>query len=244
MSNGRLSNAGCVAVLIAMIASARPAVGGGLAPGAVVCLHPVQLPFAVGAGDVRRASIEQRLVAALRRESFDVVDPERVAALHERVLTAAGGFVDAATGMIDTTRRRTFHDRVARAFASELGCAVQLVPSVVAVRASFQNGFAEWDGTKQQVSSTGRIVLNAIAGTIESGWVGAFSLWLRLLDLQGDEIGFRSAGIEAVVQLAVLEDKDLLPDDQWLTDGTKLDAAIGSALGASGSALRTSSGAD
>jgi hypothetical protein len=69
-------------------------------------------------------------------------------------------------------------------------------------------------------------------------------LWLRLLDLQGDEIGFRSAGIEAVVQLAVLEDKDLLPDDQWLTDGTKLAAAIGSALGASGSALRTSSGAD
>ena len=244
MSNGRPATVVRFAALIAVLASTRPAIGGGLAPGAVVCLHPAQLPFAAGTADVRRSSIEQRLIVALQRESFTVVDPNRVAAVHRRVLEAAGGFVDPVTGTIDATRRRTIHERLARAFATELGCAVRLVPSVVTVRAGFQSGFAEWDGTKQQVSSTGRIVLNAISGTIESGWVGAFSLWLRLLDLQGEEIGFRSAGIEAVVQLAVLEDKDLMPDDQWLTDGAKLDAAIASALGADGSALRTSNGAN
>jgi hypothetical protein len=114
---------------------------------------------------------------------------------------------------------------------------VQLVASVVGVHASFQHGVASWDGAKQQVSSTGRIVLQVLAGAVESGWVGAFSLWLRVLDLAGNELAFRSAGIETLVHLALLEDKDLLPEDRWLTDGARLDAAIASALGPRGEKL-------
>jgi hypothetical protein len=245
MINARSWTVCRVTALIGLaVTSPRPVIAGGFAPGAVVCLHRAQLPFTGGIADARRTAIEQRLAAALTRESFTVVEPDRVVAVHERVLKAAGGFFDPATGVVDGARYRAVGERLARAFATELHCDVRLVPSVEVVRAHFDSGVAQWDGATQQVSSTGRIVLNVLTTTIESGWVGAFSLWLRLVDLNGEEIAFRSAGIEALVQLAVLEDKDLMPQDQWLTDDTKLDAAIASALGAGGSTLRTSVSAD
>jgi hypothetical protein len=216
----------------------------GLAPGAKLCMHPLTLPFRGGDSDPRRASIEQRLTAALVSASFQVVEPSRVKAVSQRELKAVGGVIDPAIGWRLPERYQAYRDRLGRALARELGCDVQLVTSVVLVRASFQNGTAKWDGASQQVSSTGRIVLNALGGTVESGWVSAFSLWLRVLDLAGNDLAFRSAGIEALVHFAVLEDKDLLPEDQWLTDGTKLDAAIASALGPGGGKLRGQDGTD
>jgi hypothetical protein len=229
---------GCRALAVATLLVAHPAAGAGLASNATLCLHPLGLPFRAGLDDPRRASIEQRLTAALVAASFRVVEPARVQAVRERELKANGGFIDPALGWRIPEKYRAYRDRMGKALARELGCDAELVASVVPVRASFVNGTANWDGVSQQVSSTGRIVLNAIAGQMESGWVGAFSLWLLVRDLGGTDIAFRSAGIETLVHLAVLEDKDLLPEDQWLTDGTKLDAAIASALGPGGRKLR------
>jgi hypothetical protein len=81
-------------------------------------------------------------------------------------------------------------------------------------------------------------VLNALAGVHESGWVAAFSLWLHVYDLEGNDLAFRSAGIESLVSLAVLRDQDVLPEDVWLTNLDKVDAAIRSAIGPNGEALR------
>ncbi len=212
-----------------------------LAPGAKLCLHPLTLPFR-GDDDPRRTAIEQRLTAALVGASFQVVEPSRVKAVMQRELAAVGGVVDPATGWRLPERYQAYRDRLAGALGRELGCDAQLVASVVPVHASFTNGTAKWDGTSQQVSSTGRIVLQAIAGEVETGWMAAFSLWLRVLDLAGDDIAFRSAGVEPLVHLAVFKDKDLVPEDQWLTDAARLDAAIASALGPGGAALRGDAG--
>jgi hypothetical protein len=150
----------------------------------------------------------------------------------------SGGFFDPATGEYDTGRRLAYRERLAGALRSELGCDARLHASVASLRARFTNGTASWDGTKQQVSSTGRIVLNVLAGVSESGWVSALSLWLHVTDLEGKNLAFRSAGIETPVSLAVMEDQDLLPEDRWLTDPARLDAAIESALGPNGASLR------
>ena len=83
--------------------------------------------------------------------------------------------------------------------------------------------------------STGRVLLG---GLNERGWVAALSLWIRMTDLEGDEIAFRSGGIEPLVSLAVLRDKDRLPEDRWLRDSGRLDGAIRAALGPGGRRLR------
>jgi hypothetical protein len=146
--------------------------------------------------------------------------------------------VDPATGERDVRRHRDYRERLARALGTELGCDARLHATVASLRARFANGTASWDGTKQQVSSTGRIVMNVLAGVSESGWVSALSLWLHVTDLEGNDLAFRSAGIETPVSLAVLEEQDLLPEDLWLTDPARLDAAIESALGPHGASLR------
>ena len=214
------------------------AVAAGLGQDARSCVYPVRLPFAPPAGDVRPAVIERKLLDALQHTSFRVVEPAQVKAVNDRVLNAVGGFVDPTTGVRDVERHHAYRERLASALGHELACDAQVFPSIVPVRATFNVGVASWDGASQQVSSTGRIVLNVLGGQNESGWVSAFSLWLRVLDLAGEDLAFRSGGIEVLVHLAVLHDKDLVPDDQWLTDGGRLDAAIAAALGPGGDALR------
>ncbi|MBI4517339.1 MAG: hypothetical protein HY699_16160 [Deltaproteobacteria bacterium] len=206
--------------------------------GSTLCLHPLVIPIAESQAEARLAKLEKKLVEALVAASYQVAEPQAVSDLFKRLRADFGGFVDPATGRRDEVRYRAFRDRLQAALRQELGCDAQLSAQVVSVRAAFVNGTARWDGTTDDVSSTGRVVMNLLGGVVESGWVAALSLWLNALDLEGNDLAFRSAGIESLVSLAVLRDRDVLPEDRWLTDDKKLDAAIQSALGPNGDALR------
>jgi hypothetical protein len=209
-----------------------------LETGSTFCLNPVRIPVKEDAGKERRANIEKRLSDALTAAGYHVREPQAVSGIAERVLKDVGGAIDAATGWRDAARYRVFSDHLATALRSELGCDAELSAQVVIVQAPFNMGTATWDGATDTVSSTGRVVLNLIGGRIESGWVKALSLWIAAYDLNGNDLAFRSAGIESLVSLAVFRDQDILPEDVWLTDARQLDAAIQSALGPNGDALR------
>jgi hypothetical protein len=232
----------CLAVCAAAVclftlpAAAEPP--GPLGEGAKLCLYPLELPFSEGQAEKRRPALEKKLVDAFGAASFTLADSAAVKALEERVRTDAGGYIEPAFGWRDGPRYLAYRERLAQALRDELGCDGQLFASVVTLRAWFANGVAHWDGTDQQVSSTGRQVMNALAGVEERGWVSAFSLWLHVTDLAGEDVAFRSAGIETPVQFAVVEEKDVVAEDRWLTDEARLDAAIASALGPNGDALR------
>lgn len=206
--------------------------------GSTLCLHPVEIPVAEKDDGERRVSLERRLRDALIAASFAVPDPQAVSDLVKRIETSTGGFVDAATGRRDEAHYRAFREQHAAALRSELGCDAQLSARVARVRARFAGGTARWDGTTDSVSSTGRVVLQALGGVHESGWVAALSLWLHAFDLEGNDLAFRSAGIETLVNMAVLREQDVLPEDLWLTNVEKLNAAIQSALGPNGELLR------
>jgi len=224
-----------VGLLVTLAGSAKPEP---LDRGSKLCLYPVTIPIDEDESPERRDAIEKKLVAALEAASFELTDPVSVRELADRVKTESGGWVDPVTGRRDESRHQAYRAKLAAALREDLECDAQLVAQVVPVRASFLNGTAKWDGTSQRVSSTGRIVVNVLAGVTESGWISAFSLRLWVLDLEGDDLAFRSAGIETLVKLAVLKDRDLLPEDHWLKDEVKIDAAIESAIGPSGRALR------
>ena len=170
--------------------------------------------------------------------SFKVPDPQAVSDLVERIKRDTGGVVDVASGRRDEARYHAFREQRAAALRNAFGCDAEMSAYVVRVQARFAAGTASWDGTSDSVSSTGRVVLQAIGGVYESGWVAALSLWLRAFDLDDNDLAFRSAGIETLASLAVLKDQDVLPVDLWLTNAEKLDAAIRSALGPNGDALR------
>jgi hypothetical protein len=183
-------------------------------------------------------ALEERLTRALRASSWTVRESRPVSQLTERIRKEVGGFIDPATGRRDEARHRAFRERLAAARATELGCNAQLSAIVVIVRAPFAGTTARWDGAQDSVVSVGRVVLNAALGAVERGWVAALSLSLRAYDLEGNDLAFRAAGIEALVDLSVTDDQDVLPEDVWLTDTAKIDGAIRSALGANGDSLR------
>jgi hypothetical protein len=228
------------ALLALALLAASKAGGAPLEPGTRLCLYPVGVPLEEKAGEARRAAIEGQLVAALRAASFEVADPPAVRALRKRIFEEESHLFDPATGERDPIAYERTLTKLAHAFREELGCDAQLAANVAIVRAPFAGGTASWDGTTQQVASTGRVILGALGGVVESGWVNAFSLWLRVADFHDESIAFRSAGIETPLQLAVVKDQDLVPQDLWLQDAGRIEAAIQSALGPGGSALRAS----
>ena len=209
-----------------------------LDPGSTLCLHPVQIPVDEEDAGERRSNIEEKLTQALKGASFSVADPNAVRDLVERTRAESGGFIDPLTGQRDEPRYLRYRNRLATALHNDLNCDGQLIAQVVLVRARFAMGFAYWDGASIPVISTGRAFMQVIGGVYETGWVNALSLWLEVLDLEGNGVAFRSAGIEPLVQFAVLRDVDSLPDDLWLTDTEKINAAIALALGDGGVSLR------
>jgi hypothetical protein len=211
---------------------------GVLHPGTRLCLHPVRLPITDWKDDPRTHSIQTKLVGTLETQGFEVADPDVVDAIVTRIDADIGGTIDPYTGRRDPQRHQARLSALGDALRTQLGCEARMLAHVEPVWAFFTLGSATWDGTTERVSSVGRVALQVLGGAYELGHVRGFSLWLRVLDLEGRQITFRSAGIELLVQLAVIKEQELLPEDQWLRDEAKIDAAILSALGRNGGALR------
>ena len=226
----------CGALLVCLATSAR---ANPLDEGSTLCLLPPAIP--AEEGDPRRTDLEQLLRNALEAASYNVPNPKDVADLSDEIRESAGELYDTISGYRNEDRHQALLKRRADALRSHFGCDALVAPHVVVVRARYDSGTASWDGTKEQVISTGRIILAALGGATEHGWVSALSLWLFVRDPDGNDIAFRSAGIEALVNFAVLREQDILPRDQWLTDRVKMSKAIESALGPNGDHLRRTS---
>jgi len=210
---------------------------GPLDPGARLCLQRPGLPIENASTDPRTADLEARLTKALRDAGYAIPEPASVNAALERAVEPLPGSVDPHTGRRDAARYAARQGAIGQALR-ELDCDARVLAEVVPVWAFFNNGFVKWDGRNQRVSTSGRIWLNVLGGVQEFGHVRAFSLWLRVLDLEGNEIAFRSAGIESIVQLSASNDGSPRPPEQWLTATKRLDSAIRSALGEQAERLR------
>src|SRR5262245_11512344 len=223
-----------MAVLLACLRSQA----GPLDPGARLCLQRPWLPVENANADPRTADLETRLTAALQGAGLEVPEPAAVDAAIDRELAPLPGIIDPHTGQRDAARYAARQAAIAQALRG-LDCDARMTAEVVPVWVFFNNGFVQWDGRNQRVSSGGRIALQALGGIWEYGHVRALSLWLRVLDLEEKEIAFRSAGIEAIVELSVTDDGETVPPTEWLTTTKRLDSAIQSALGERGEHLRS-----
>lgn len=202
-----------------------------------LCLQPLALPFAKD--DERFGLVEDKVSAVFESAGFEITRPAEVLEAYEPVDEEWGAIYDANTGHTIEDKKTWFEHEVERAFREDLGCEGRLRVSLGIVRAPCTGPFATWDGTTRQVVSTGRTILVALTGEARCGWVAALSLWVQLMDSAGKEIGFRSAGIEPLVEFSVSRDLDKLPEDRWLRDEVALDGAIQSALGPRAELLRT-----
>jgi hypothetical protein len=225
-------------VVVALVFASRVGSAGALDPGTHLCLEPPRLPIENAPDDPRTADLQRRLVRALEAARFAVADPAAVDAIAKRVGKEHERRFDPYTGRWDPALDATVRGAIAAALESELGCSARMRAGVVPVFAFYYDGIVRWEEQVDFASSVGRYALQALAGVHEWGFIHGLALRLGVLDRNGEEIAFRSAAIELLEAFAVQKERDLLPQDRWLTDGEKLDDAIASALGDGGSALR------
>jgi len=199
------------------------------AAAARLCFLPLSLPF--DEEDERFGMVEDKITNVFESAGFETTDSESVREAYEPVNEEWGEVFDPLTGRILGDKQARFEQEVGRAYRDALGCDALVRVSLALVRAQYSMPIATWDGTTRQVMSTGRTILTALLGQSQSGWVSALSIWIHLMDLEGNDIGFRSAGVEPLVEISISRDLDKLPEDRWLVDEERLDGAIDSALG-------------
>lgn len=224
----RLAGALTLLVLISL------APGGAWAKG--LCVQPLQLPFEEG--DERFDLVSEKIGLVFESAGFEIISSDEFSKVYEAVDAEWGDVLDPYTGWVLPDKMERYKNELASALAEDLGCAARLRVSLQVVRASFFTPMASWDGTQQQVISTGRALVTVLGGGSESGWVSATSIWIELMDLKGMPIAFRSAGVEILSELSLGRDVDKLPIDRWLRDEERLDKAIRSALGTRAGDLR------
>lgn len=200
-----------------------------------ICLEPASLPFE--AGDERILDLEDRIVRVLEAGDHQVTTSGSVRIITDGVTKEWGAVFDPITGQRDAEKVETYKRELAKAYREELGCMERVVVSVVGLRAHFINGIATWDGVEMSVSTEARNFTMAFGGGVEWGWISVLSLWVRVLDLEGESVAFRSSGIEPLVHMSIARNLDKLPVDQWLRNQTNLTHAIDNALGPGGRLL-------
>lgn len=200
-----------------------------------LCMLPASFPF--DEKDERRARIESIVTREFEAASISIAPSTEVQKLIEAVDERSGRIFDPATGRVDEAKESVYLDDIERSVGEQLGCTGFVRVGLHQVLAWYDGQFAHWDGRRTAINSgariAGRIALGILAGTYiqEQGWVPALSLSIEVRNLRYDDVAFRIAGVEPLVNFSVSRKQDLLPSDEWLKDEAQVVTAIGAALG-------------
>ncbi|MBY0398685.1 hypothetical protein K2X89_00180 [Myxococcota bacterium] len=196
---------------------------------------PPDLPFEED--DERRARLERSVTREFEAAAITIAPSVEVEKLLDAVDERSGKIFEPETGRVDDAKQSLFLDDIERSTGQELGCTGFVRIGLHQVLAYYDGHYAHWDGRRTAINSgariAGRIVLGILAGAYiqERGWVPALSLSIQVTNLRYDDVAFRTAGVEPLVNFSVSRKQDLLPADRWLEDEAQVETAIGLALG-------------
>ncbi len=160
--------------------------------GSRVCLASVTSRIYFGDSHAEQLGRVQKIVGEeLASVGLEVVEPEVVTELWERVRDSSDGYYDPHSGRRIASAYESTRDEFWSALRSELECGSLLSVRIAAVSAPWTNGNVEWDGTAVRLSS----------GYGASGRVGALSLWVTVTGPSDEEVYFGAGGIEPASDL-------------------------------------------
>lgn len=217
----RWLGAALVSALLVMLAGAATA--------ARLCVLPLGLPFE--ADDDRFELVESKVSERFEAAGFEIVPAARVGPVVERVDEELGAVYDPLEGRVIPDAIDRYRSALTEALREGFGCTGRLGISIAIVGTDFARGEARWDGVTRSISSARRSGIQLVLGYHKSGWVTATSLRVHLMDVEGETVGFRSAGIEPLGLIAGVSSPEMLPRDRWLRDDERFGSALDLALG-------------
>ena len=158
---------------------------------------PAAVPQEVPDADGVAARLDSEVTASLRDAGFEVVPPLAMREITARALSAIGGVYDPLTGRpiqerVDAVREFT---RGEYALAHQVDALLEV--EVVAGHARFSDGYASWDGVRDNITSHGGAA-GFFAGIGAAGVVRSLSLAVRLVDAGGNVLYANVAGLQAL----------------------------------------------
>jgi len=196
------------------------------------CIAGVSVSLDLEEREERAREFEDLLAAELDARGFESVPSEETARLWAEVSDSGDGVFDPHTGARIDDRYAKLRERFLDAVSTQLGCDALISGTVVVVQAPFLQGAVSWDHVSESIASNFFAELHAYGA---SGWVSALSLWIRVKDLRDEEIYFRTAGIEPLVQVnQQFTGPTAVPiqESAILRDAARKTHAVGIALGA------------
>lgn len=158
-----------------------------------ICMEELQLSGAPEEMQPRIDALQSLIGVRLEELGFQVVTEDQSKEVAVQVARAEGGFFDPHTGRRDEARYAVIRARALAAMKTQLGCDAVLVPTISIVSTTFVNGVALWDGVSDDMSR------DFFGGG--TGYAPALSLWIRIRDMQDEEIYFRPGGIQVLSTL-------------------------------------------
>jgi hypothetical protein len=150
-----------------------------------ICLQPLQSELPFQDEKEVRTGIAQMIETELAQAGIAVVHEERTTPIWEESVADHGGLYDRYTGRPQRATLELVRETFRKRLRDQLGCDALLQPSAAFVMATF-NDSASWDGASAPVAS-------GYMGTMP-----AVSLWISILDMEGEEIYFGSGGVQVL----------------------------------------------
>jgi hypothetical protein len=185
----------------------------------VVAIAPMRTPKDLPNAEMARARFAATFAVRLQQVGVKCLSPDVVGPVYDEVVEGAGGIFDAKTGALDLAKLQGARKETLARLQARFGRVDAILFSDVrAVKASFSNDQASWNGTNEYVGTgTGKKVffLNKHSGTL-----GALSLVVRLTGAEGTDLYVDAGGIQVLHKIDVegqfvpVPEAELLANDQ------------------------------
>jgi hypothetical protein len=164
-----------------------------------IALAPIQIAPEVENPAAVKRKFESLITAKLQAGGYKVIASEEYNKSWNQAVEKLGAVFDPATGKRDEKKFDAALEYTVRDVRQKTKADALLVSALVRVQADFYSNMAEWHGTTDYVRPEG--VWATFSGPQAQGKVGALSLWVDLIDLDGPELYVNFGGIQVTSKL-------------------------------------------
>lgn len=164
-----------------------------------IVLLPIQIAPDVENPAAIKRRFESLITAKLQAGGFKIIGSEEYDKSWNRAVERVGAVYDPASGKRDEKKFNAALEYAVRDIRNKTEADALLVSALVTVRADFYSNLAEWHGTTDYVRPEG--VWATFSGPQAQGTIGALSLWIDLIELDGPELYVNFGGIQVTSKL-------------------------------------------
>lgn len=161
-----------------------------------IVLAPVAMPSGLDDPEPAKNTFQRLIEAKLQEARFMVVPSEKYAEIWKEMTEQVGGYFDPVSGKRDESKYKTVREHTFQELKTKFNADATLYPVIWVAKVNWSGTMARWHGASEPIMSTGRQIVEALAGISRQGTLPALSLSVYLRDIHGTDLYINSGGIQ------------------------------------------------